>query len=241
MIPPALSVIVPTLNEAANIEPLLASLRRESGIEIVVVDGGSADGTLDLAAAHGATGVLSSPPGRAVQMNAGAAAAGGDVLLFLHADTRLPAGFPDAIGRALADPAMLGGAFGFRLDRRTPFLRMIEIFTNLRSRWLRRPCGDQALFVRAETFRAIGGFPLWPVMEDTAFVARLRRRGRMAILSQPATTSARRWRTLGAGRVCMLHLAARVACACGVAPDAIHRWLIRHGYDRNGRVTARRP
>lgn len=190
--------------------------------EVIVVDGGSRDATARVARQH-ADAVLSAPRGRAVQMNAGAAAAGGDVLLFLHADTRLPPGFDSAVLAALADPAVVGGRFDLRLVPGTPLLRLVGGLINLRSRLSRIATGDQALFVRRSVFEALGGFAAIPLMEDVAFTQALKRRGRIACLREQVETSSRRWLRDGPLRTILLMWWLRLLYACGVAPERLRR------------------
>lgn len=229
-----ISIVIPALNEADRIAQTLAHAADEPGVELIVADGGSRDATRAIAESYGAR-VVQSPPGRARQMNAGAADASGEILVFLHADTLLPVGYGAAVRHALADPAVAGGAFRFALDERTPSLRLIAWGVNLRSRWLGLPYGDQALFLRAGTFRRLGGFPDRPIMEDVALVRALKRRGLLRLLEQPAITSARRWRALGPWRLTLLHLAALCGYGLGCSPQGIRAWLSRHGYDQRRR------
>jgi rSAM/selenodomain-associated transferase 2 len=171
--------------------------------------------------------VLDGSRGRARQMNAGARVAHGEVLLFLHADTVLPAGFESAIARALAAPDVVAGRFDVRLDNpRWPF-RMIAGLMNVRSRLSGISTGDQALFVRREVFEAIGGFPDIPLMEDVELTRRLKRRGRQAALRETVTTSARKWEREGVARTIGLMWALRFLYACGVSPARLHRWYYR--------------
>jgi len=228
---PKISIVIPTLNEAGGIGALLADLLPEPGVELIVADGGSDDSTRDVATAYGAR-VVQIPPGRARQMNAGAQAASGEILLFLHADTRLPWGFGDAIRAALARRDVAGGAFAFRLDTYSLALRLIEWATNLRSIWLQLPYGDQALFIRTRLFHELGGYPEEPVMEDVLLVRRLRRFGRIVTLGLPAVTSARRWRRLGVWRTTLIHLVAMAAYCVGASPVSIARWYRHIGYYR---------
>jgi len=217
-------VIVPALDEAQAIGATLAALAplRARGHEVIVVDGGSADGTPDLARPH-ADRVLTSPPGRARQMNAGAAAARGEVLLFVHADTRLPADADAAIARALA-AGRVWGRFDVRLAGRHALLRVVERAMNLRSRLTGIATGDQALFVRRAPFDAAGGFPEIPLMEDVALSRRLRARARPACLGERVTTSARRWERQGVLRTVVRMWLLRLAYALGVAPARLARW-----------------
>jgi rSAM/selenodomain-associated transferase 2 len=158
-----------------------------------------------------------------VQMNAGAAAARGAVLLFLHADTRLPPGFDADVLAALADPGVVGGRFDVRLVPDTPLLRLVARLINLRSRLSRIATGDQALFVRRAVFEDLGGFAAIPLMEDVAFTRALKRRGRVACLRQQVETSSRRWLRDGPVRTILLMWWLRFLYACGVAPERLHR------------------
>lgn len=190
-----ISIIIPVLNEQANIQSTIASILTGTKIEAIVVDGGSTDDTCKLALAMGVT-VLASAAGRAQQMNVGAKAATGDILVFLHGDTRLPAGFDTLIRAALSTEQRqipIAGAFGLKIDAPQYQLRWVEIGANWRSRWLQMPYGDQAIFLRATAFAAIGGFPELPIMEDFELIQRLKRRGSIFIIPTPAITSARRW------------------------------------------------
>jgi rSAM/selenodomain-associated transferase 2 len=224
-----LSIIVPALREAANLARLLPALRAAApGAEIIVADAGSDDGTREVAARVPGVTVLTCERGRARQMNAGARAARGDALLFVHADTALPTGFEAAIARALADPGVVAGRFDVRLDNpRWPF-RMIASLMNLRSRLSGISTGDQALFVRRDAFEALGGFPDIPLMEDIEITRRLKRRGRQAALRERVTTSARKWEREGVARTIGLMWTLRFLYACGVSPARLHRWYYRN-------------
>ena len=202
--PARLSIIVPTLNEAAGIARTLTALRplRERGAQVIVADGGSHDGTAALAAGH-VDAVLVSPPGRARQMNAGAAAARGDALLFLHADTRLPDRADALVRDALAGGAAWG-RFDVIIDGRPGMLKVVATMMNRRSRWTGIATGDQAIFVRRDAFDAVGGFPDQPLMEDIELSRRLSRIGRPACLRARVTTSGRRWEARGVWRTIFL-------------------------------------
>ena len=199
-----LSIVVPALDEAAAIATTLAALApwRAQGHEVIVVDGGSRDGTPALAAPH-ADRVLASAPGRARQMNTGAAAAQGDVLLFLHADTRLPAAAAAAVTRALQGGADWG-RFDVRIEGRSSWFPLIAALMNLRSRLTGIATGDQALFVRSTLFRRLDGYAELPLMEDIELSRRLRALGRPACLRQQVLTSGRRWETRGVWRTVWL-------------------------------------
>jgi rSAM/selenodomain-associated transferase 2 len=220
-----LSVVVPALDEAANLARLLPDLRRAwPDTEIIVADGGSRDGTTDVVRGQAGVRLLAGARGRARQMNAGARQAGGDVLLFLHADTRLPDGAPGAIAAALADPAVVGGRFDVRFDSRRRVLGMVAWFMNARSRATSICTGDQAIFVRRAAFEAVGGYPDIPLMEDIELCRRLKARGRLAALRARVTTSARKWEREGPLRTIGLMWALRLLYFCGVAPARLHRW-----------------
>jgi rSAM/selenodomain-associated transferase 2 len=192
---PYLSVIIPALNEADTVEDAI-HCARSSDAEIMVVDGGSTDETVARAARAGAR-VMGSARGRALQQNRGAAVAEGRVLLFLHADTRLPENYGHHVFETVMDPGVVLGAFRFKTDLDSPGMRLMEAATNLRSRMLRLPYGDQALFIRKEVFRASGGFPEVPIAEDFLFVRHLSKRGRIVVAPAEAVTSARRWTSRG--------------------------------------------
>ena len=219
-----ISVIVPVLNGAARIGAALDALvpMRQRGHEVIVVDGGSRDGTVDLACAR-ADKVLMSPRGRAVQMNAGAHAATGDVLLFLHADTRLPAGADEAIAQGLASNGRVWGRFDVRIDGRSAWLPVVARLMNLRSRATGIATGDQAMFVRRAAFERSGGFPPLEIMEDIALSARLKRMSRPICLRDTVITSGRRWAERGALRTIGLMWWLRLRFFFGDAPSRLAR------------------
>ncbi|HEX9182453.1 MAG TPA: TIGR04283 family arsenosugar biosynthesis glycosyltransferase [Burkholderiales bacterium] len=214
-----LSVVVPTLNEAAGIEACLAALAplRARGHEVIVADGGSRDGTARLAAPL-ADRVLEAPRGRAAQMNAGAAAAAGDALLFLHADTFLPPDADRLVLAALATHAW--GRFDVTIDSQDPRLAVIAYFMNRRSRLSGIATGDQAIFVRREAFP---GFPPIALMEDVAFSRAMKRVSPPACLPARVHTSARRWEKRGVARTVLLMWRLRFAYWRGGDPDELAR------------------
>lgn len=220
-----LSVVVPALDEASGIAETVASAAAP-GVEVIVVDGGSRDGTPERARAAGAR-VLQTTPGRARQLGMGGREARGEVVLFLHADTRLPPGWPEAVRAALRDPQVAGGAFRFRFDARGPLLRLVEWGTCLRVALLRLPYGDQALFLRREVLEAAGGVPEVPIMEDLDLVRAIRRRGRLALLPLPAVTSARRYRERGVLRTVGRNAVAAAGFYLGVERQRIAAWYSR--------------
>lgn len=221
---PALSIVMPVLDEAAGITSALAALAplRRRGAEVIVVDGGSSDATRELAAPL-ADHVLTAPRGRARQMNAGAAVAGGRVLLFLHADTALPDDAGRLVDRAVVDNGRHWGRFDVRIVGRSPWLPMVAAMMNLRSRLTGIATGDQAMFVRRDIFAALGGFADIPLMEDIELSRRLKRAGRVACLRERVTTSSRRWRTHGVVRTILLMWTLRLLYTCGVGPDRLAR------------------
>ncbi len=200
-----ISIVVPALNEAAGIREALTALQplRARGHEVVVVDGGSTDGTLALAEEL-ADQVLLSARGRAVQQNAGAASSSGGVLLFLHADTTLPADADALVLDGLRRSGRGWGRFDVRLTGRHPLLRIVERMIGLRSRLSGVATGDQAIFVRREWFRRAGGFPELPLMEDVAITRALKRLGPPLCLRARVTTSSRRWEERGILRTILL-------------------------------------
>ncbi|MBI3994479.1 MAG: TIGR04283 family arsenosugar biosynthesis glycosyltransferase [Nitrospirae bacterium] len=215
--PPRISVIIPTFNESAVIERALKDLPRRGDVERIVADGGSSDGTAALAGPL-ADRVLTTETGRARQMNAGARASRGDVLLFLHADSRLAHGAFDAVMQALEDPAVAGGAFALAIDSSRPVLRLVAAAANGRTRLTNIPYGDQGIFVRRSVFERMGGYPDLPIMEDLEFSRRLKRAGKIALLPMPITTSSRRWDNEGIGYTTLRNQIFVLAYFLGVSP-----------------------
>jgi rSAM/selenodomain-associated transferase 2 len=220
-----ISIIVPVLNEAQGISESLAALAplRARGHEIIVVDGGSSDKTPDLAR-RAADRVVSAPRGRASQMNAGAALARGEVLVFLHADTRLPEGAGARILQGLAASGRAWGRFDVRIEGASVFLPVIAFFMNLRSRATGIATGDQAIFVRREAFERAGGFPPLELMEDIALSRSLKRVSRPLCLADKAVTSGRRWERHGVLRTVFLMGWLRLAFFLGAAPASLARF-----------------
>jgi rSAM/selenodomain-associated transferase 2 len=219
-----ISVIVLALDEEVRLPACLAALAGQSHHELIVVDGGSTDGTVRVASAAGAR-VITSERGRAPQANRGGAAATGDVLLFLHADTRVAAGALELIEQTLAaEPRVVGGSFTLRFDDPGPLLRLYALLGDAYHSLSKSLYGDRGIFVRRVTFAAIDGFRPLPFMEDYDFGRRLRRLGRIRILRRPIVTSAREFRRQG-----LLILGAKI-CLClpafrlGVAPQRLRRF-----------------
>jgi rSAM/selenodomain-associated transferase 2 len=219
-----ISIIVPALNEADGITAMLAELAplRERGHEVIVVDGGSSDGTA-ARARRIADRVASAPRGRSRQMNAGAALARGEVLLFLHADTRLPEDADARILQGLAASGRAWGRFDVRIEGASLCLPVIALFMNLRSRVTGIATGDQAIFVLREAFERTGGFPPLELMEDIALSRSLKRVSRPLCLADKAVTSGRRWERRGVLRTVLLMAWLRLAFFFGAAPAKLAR------------------
>jgi uncharacterized protein len=227
---PYLSVIIPALDEAEHIkEAVRHALCRDA--EVMVVDGGSRDGTRE-AAVHAGARLLESPKGRGVQQNHGAEAARGRVLLFLHADTLLPEDYVNHVFETLLARKAVLGAFRFKTDLEKPLARVIEALVNFRSRHFRLPYGDQAFFVRKEVFERTSGFPNVPIGEDFFFVKRLRRHGRIALANAFVTTSGRRWRREGLLRTTWTNQVILAGLAMGISLSTLASIYGRKGLDR---------
>ena len=222
MTPIRLSVVIPTLNEGRGISAVLLALAPlvARGAQLLVADGGSADNTVALVQAGGAQ-VVHAPRGRALQMNAGAQQATGAVLLFLHADTRLPPDADRLIAQALASGPQVWGRFDVRIAGQPRMLRVIAAFMNWRSRWSGIATGDQALFMTRAAFDAVGGFPVQPLMEDIEMSKRLLKLSRPACLRARVVTSGRRWETQGVWRTVLLMWRLRLAYWRGAAPERL--------------------
>ncbi len=222
-----LCIVVPVLDEAKDIASRLGELQpfRNRGARVVVVDGGSFDGTLAIAAGLADLAFVA-PQGRARQMNAGAAACTADLLLFLHADTRLPHD-TDALVRRATASGRHWGRFDVVIDSPRPLLRFVGAMINRRSRWTGIATGDQAMFVRQELFRRVGGFPDQPLMEDVALSKLLKRHGPPACLREQVMTSARRWERYGPWRTILLMWHLRAAYFFGADPLKL---ALRYGY-----------
>ena len=222
------TVVIPTLNEAGVIDMTLLVTARLGFHDIIVVDGGSTDDTkalVESATAHTGQSVcirlLSSESGRARQLNVGAAASNADVLLFLHADTHLPAAARQLMEQAFVDPAILGGRFDVRFDRPWMWGKVVSTLMNVRSRISRISTGDQGIFVRRAIFERLGGFSEIPIMEDIEFTTRLKRAGEIAAIREPVTTSFRRWEQQGPLRTILLMWCLRFLYWIGVSPNRL--------------------
>ena len=219
-----ISVIIPTLHEEKTLPGTLSRLRHPVFSEVLVVDGGSRDRTLaDVALVHPLTRILNAPMGRARQMNAGAAAAKGELLLFLHADTLLPATAAQDITQAMADTRIAGGRFDARLVPDRGLLWVVGRMMSWRSRLTGIATGDQAIFVRRKVFEDLGGFPDIPIMEDIAFCRRLKQAGHIAALPSCVMTSGRRWERHGAIKTIVLMWWLRLLFYLDVSPARLKR------------------
>jgi len=218
---PYLSVIIPALNEERTVERALKSALSPDA-EIILVDGGSSDDTV-LRARNSGAKIVNSPRGRALQQNRGASESRGRVLLFLHADTRLPPDYVQHIFELLMDPEVVAGAFRFRTDLDQPLMRFIEMGANLRSRYLGLPYGDQGLFFRKEVFEAENGFPQVPIAEDLLMMHRIRRMGRTGLVPAHVITSARRWKKRGFLSTTLINQVVVAGSCLGVSPEVLWR------------------
>jgi rSAM/selenodomain-associated transferase 2 len=215
----SVSIVIPTWNEAACIARTIRDLRTQGPGEIIVVDGGSSDATPDLATQ--ADRVLVSEPGRAAQMNAGAAAARGDILLFLHADCRLEPGALDAVAAALARRAILAGCFSMCVEAPGIGFRVIDACATARVRFTGIAYGDQGLCMRRRDFVRLGGFPPLRFMEDVFFSRRIAERGRVVVLRERIYVSPRRWQKVGLVRQTLRNWTLTALAAAGVSPDRL--------------------
>jgi rSAM/selenodomain-associated transferase 2 len=224
-----LSIIVPVLNEGESIADALDALAdlRALGVEVIVVDGGSRDATVPRARAR-ADRVISAPRGRALQMNAGAEKACGDVLLFLHADTRLPGDADHIVLDGIARSGRAWGRFDVKIDGDSPLLVAVAWLMNIRSRLTGIATGDQAIFVRRDAFHSVGGFPAIPLMEDIGLSKRLKRASRPLCLRACAVTSGRRWDKNGVASTVLLMWRLRLSYFFGADPKALAR---QYGYE----------
>ena len=220
---PLISVVIPALNEGASIADAVRSAMFGFHTEVIVADGGGADDTGERAEGAGAR-VVRSAPGRGRQLNAGASAASGEILLFLHADTKLPPGWAARIRRALTTPGVAGGAFRLSFGDASPQLSRVARWANIRAERTGILYGDQGIFVRTSAFRDLGGFPEEPLMEDLAFVRALRRTGIFTVLPDAVETSGRRYERNGVLKTCLLHQILLAAWLLGVPAGTLARW-----------------
>jgi rSAM/selenodomain-associated transferase 2 len=214
-----ISIIIPALNEEENI-PLLAKDLAGGAFEVILVDGGSTDATVELAKRHSFT-VVTCRQGRGHQQNVGAQQAHGRILVFLHADTRLPDNFAAMVTQALDSGGCVAGAFSLAIEQPTHAMHFITACANLRSHLFQLPYGDQAIFIRRDTFLQLGMFPELQIMEDYVFMKRARKHGRITILREKVITSARRWRRLGVVRTTLINQLVILGFFCKVSPEKL--------------------
>ncbi len=220
-----ISVIIPVLNEVASIQKCLDQFGKEDSIDVVVVDGGSTDGTPDLVFAAGIGRCVFSPTkGRASQMNWGAQHAVGDVLLFLHADTFLPPNGLSLIRDTMANQHVVGGRFELGLAEAGMGFRWIAYLSTLRSKLLGITYGDQGIFVRRDVFRSVGGYPMRDLFEDSEFCNVVKKCGKFVMLPAQVCSSTRRWRKWGVVRTVIWMWLLRVMFVCGVSDKTLSRW-----------------
>ena len=218
-----IAVVIPVLNEEASIAATVGAVKRLGPDEIIVVDGGSTDRT-PIVCAELQVNCVKSPRGRGAQMNHGAARVTADILLFLHADTRLPeTAFADILS-AMTDPNCVGGRFDVQLDGDKPMLKIVGKMISLRSRLSKVGTGDQAIFIRREVFNRLGGFPDIPLMEDIALSRAMKRAGKVACLRSRVVTSARRWEIEGIGRTIVRMWLLKSLYLLGVSPFRLKRF-----------------
>lgn len=218
-----ISIIIPTLNEGKNIKTTLASIQGSTNVEVIVVDGGSKDNTVEIAQSSGVK-VITGYQNRACQMNGGAKNAMGDILLFLHADTLLPADFDTMIRTALQQPQIVAGAFSLRINAPQAGLRLVEWGVKLRSKYLQMPYGDQGIFLTVDKFKDVGGFPELPIMEDFELIRYLKKIGKITFVPVAVITSPRRWLKKGVLQTTLINQLVIIAYFLGVSPQRLRSW-----------------
>ena len=223
-----ISVIIPTLDEAENIRGCIECVRAEDGdFEILVCDGGSSDETVQIARGYDDAVLIETGKGRGAQMNRGAAAANGGVLLFLHADTKLERGWSRELLSVLADESVVGGAFTFKIDNPARRYRLVESWVKLRCSLFSLPYGDQGIFVRKDIFNKIGGYQDIPLMEDVEIVGALNKEGKLVLLEKCAVTHDRRWSRKGWIRASVSNQLVMLMYKMGIDPHTLARLYYR--------------
>lgn len=222
----AVSIVIPVLNERDCLPKNLAALKTQNWMhEVIVLDGGSTDGTLEWLRQQSGVRIIEARAGRGIQLNSGARAATGDILIFLHADSRLPPDSGERLKRALGSPEVAGGCFCVRFASRRPrSLGMVAAGINVRTVLTRSATGDQAIFVRRSVFQEIGGFREWPLFEDVDFVNRIKGVGKFVVIRSRVTVSARRHLRFGVFRTVMLVYLLRLGFWAGVSPFTLAGW-----------------
>jgi rSAM/selenodomain-associated transferase 2 len=219
-----ISIIIPVLNEETFILKTLKNLRKNEAIEVIVVDGGSKDNTVQLVQNMGIKIIKLTQASRSLQMNQGALLATGNILLFLHADTILPQGYDELILNGFSNSKIVGGAFQLKIDLSLFSLRLIEILVNWRSQIFSIPYGDQGIFVKTSVFLEIGGFTNFPIMEDFEFMQKLNKRGKIIIVSAKVVTSGRRWQKLGVVKTTLINQLIILGYYLGISPQQLVQW-----------------
>ena len=224
-----ISIIIPVLNESAIIKHTLEELKQHSGVEIIVVDGGSHDHTVAIAQQVVTKVLTVVGKGRAGQMNAGSDIAEGEILLFLHADTQLPPDFVKLISETFTQPNVIAGAFELSIEGADLSLRWVELLVKMRSHLLSLPYGDQGIFITKQVFIESGGFAEMPIMEDFEFIKRLKNQGEIAIAPGAVTTSGRRWQKLGVWQTTLINQFIIVGYYLGISPAKLGDFYRRQG------------
>ena len=223
-----ISIIIPVLNEEAHLGSCIEAVRQnDASCEIIIVDGGSFDRTIEIAESFQGVKVMKTPKGRGLQMNAGAFSATGDILLFLHADTILEDGWGRAIASAVKDSSLAGGAFTFAIKNPAKKYRAVEQWVKFRCLLFRLPYGDQGIFVKRDVFHKLGGYKNIPLMEDVDLIERMKGQGRIVILDTKALTSERRWGRKGLIYTAVLNQLIMFLYKIGVHPQKLARLYYR--------------
>ena len=223
-----ISIIIPVLNEEAHLGSCIEAVRQnDASCEIIIVDGGSFDRTIEIAESFQGVKVMKTPKGRGLQMNAGAFSATGDILLFLHADTILEDGWVQAIAGVVKDSSVAGGAFTFAIQNPSKKYRVVEEWVRLRCFLFRLPYGDQGIFVKRDVFHELGGYKNIPLMEDVDLIERMKGQGRIVILDTKALTSERRWGRKGLIYTAVMNQLIMFLYKIGVHPQKLARIYYR--------------
>ena len=224
---PLLSIIIPVFNEAKIAKFYLEKLEKlesSDNLELLIIDGGSSDRTVEICQAFPVKVLISPQKGRAAQMNLGAKQAQGKFLLFLHLDSELPSQYLIEIQQTLNNPNIVAGAFKFQVDSTGFTFRLLEYLVNLRSRFLGLPYGDQGLFIKAETFGELGGFKNLPIMEDYELIQRLKQQGQIAIANIAILTSGRRWQKFGIMKTTLINQLIILGYHLQIPPQTLATW-----------------